>query len=123
MKTIWPALGFSCLLLAGAAVAVLPASAQVAQETRVSAAAPLASISAVEVAHPGRQTTVRISGTGELHFQTSHLDSPPRLVLVFTNARLNVGKSKLPSEFAPVPDVPMGQPNPVQSRLVIDLAK
>ena len=123
MKTNWPALGFGCLLLAGAAVAVPPARAQVAQETRVSAAAPLASISGVEVAQPGQQTTVRISGTGELHYMTSRLDSPPRLVLDFADTRLNVAKNKLPSDYAPVLDVRMGQPNPGQSRIVIDLAK
>ncbi len=123
MKTNWPALGFSCLLLAGAAVAVLPASAQVAQQTPTSAAAPLASILAVEVAQPGPQTTVRISGTGELHYQTSRLDSPPRLVLDFADTRLNVEKKKVPSDYAPVLDVRMGQPNPGQSRIVIDLAK
>ncbi len=38
MKTNWPALGFRCLLLAGAAVAVLPARAQVAQQTPTGAA-------------------------------------------------------------------------------------
>jgi type IV pilus assembly protein PilQ len=123
MKINWPALGFRCLLLAGAAVAALPASAQVAQETPVSAAAPLASISAVEVAQPNQQTTVRISGTGELHFQASRLDSPPRIVLDFAGARLKVEKNKVPSEYAPVLDVRMGQPNPGESRIVIDLAK
>ena len=105
MKTNWPALGFRCLLLAGAAVAVLPASAQVAQQAPVGAAAPLSSISAVEVAQPGQQTTVRISGAGELHYQTSRLDSPPRLVLDFANTRLNVEKNKVTSEYAPVLDV------------------
>ena len=109
MKTNWPALGFRCLLLAGAAVAVLPASAQVAPQTPSSAPAPLASISAVEVAQPERQTTVRISGTGELHYQTSRLDSPPRLVLDFTGARLHVGNKQVPSDYAPVLDVRMGQ--------------
>jgi len=123
MKTNWPALGFRCLLLAGAAVAVLPASAQVAQLTLVSAAPQLASISAIEVAQPGQQTTVRISGTGELHYKTSRLDSPPRLVLDFADTRLNVGKIKVPSEYTPVLDVRMGQPNPGQSRIVVDLAK
>jgi type IV pilus assembly protein PilQ len=123
MKINWPALGFSCLLLAGAAVTVLPASAQVALQTPVSAAAPRASISAVEIAQPGQQTTVRISGTGELHYQTSRLDSPPRLVLDFADTRLNVEKNKVTSEYAPVLDVRMGQPNPGQSRIVIDLAK
>ena len=123
MKINWPAFGSSCLLLAGAMVAVLPASAQVAQDTPVSAAARLASISAVEVAQPDKQTTVRISGTGELHYQTSRLDSPPRLVLDFAATRLNVEKYKVPSEYAPVLDVRMGQPTPGHSRIVIDLAK
>ena len=123
MKTNWPALGFSCLLLAGASVAGLPARAQVARETLVSAAAPLASISAVEVAQPGQQTTVRISGTGELHYRSSRLDSPPRLVLDFADTRLNVEKNKVPSDYAPVLDVRIGQPIPGQSRIVIDLAK
>ena len=123
MKINWPALGFSCLLLAGAAVAVPPASAQVASQTLASAVAPRASISAVEISQPGQQTIVRIRGAGELHYQTSRLDSPPRLVLDFAETRLNVGKYKVSSEFAPVLDVRMGQPNPEQSRIVIDLAK
>ena len=123
MKTNWPALGFSCLLLAGAAVAVPPASAQLTQQTPTGAAAPLASISAVDVAQPGLQTTVRIAGTGELHYQTSRLDSPPRLVLDFADTRLNVENKKVSSNFAPVLGVRMGQPNPGQSRIVIDLAK
>jgi type IV pilus assembly protein PilQ len=123
MKINWPALGFSCLWLAGASVAGLPASAQVAQQTPVSAAsATQASISAVEVAQPGQQTTVRISGTGELHYRASRLDSPPRLVLDFAETRLNVEQNKVASGFAPVLDVRMGQPNPGQSRIVIDLA-
>lgn len=123
MKTNWPALGFTCLLLAGAAVAIPSASAQVAQQTPVSAGATLASISAVEVAQPGRQTTVRISGTGVLHYKTSRMDSPPRLVLDFADTRLSVEKYKVQSEYAPVLGVRMGQPAPGQSRVVIDLAK
>ena len=112
MKTNWPALRFRCLLLAGAAVAVLPASAQLAQGTGASAAARPATISAVEVTQPGSQTTVHISGTGELHYRYSQIDSPPRLVLDFAETRLNVEKSKVASEYAPVLDVRMGQPNP-----------
>jgi type IV pilus assembly protein PilQ len=123
MKTNWPAFRFGCLLLAGAAAVVLPADAQVAQLTPASVATPGASISAVEVAQPGQQTTVRITGTGELRYQTSRLDSPPRLVLDFADTRLNVGKYKVPSEYAPVLDVRIGQPTPGQSRVVIDLAK
>jgi type IV pilus secretin PilQ/predicted competence protein len=122
MKMNWPALGFRCLLLAGAAVAVWPASAQVAPGTSA-APARSSSISAVEVAQPGPQTTVRISGTGELHYRASQIDAPPRLVLDFADTRLNVEKTKVASGFAPVLDVRMGQPAPGQSRIVIDLAK
>jgi len=123
MKTNWPAIGFRCLLLAGAAVAIQPAGAQVNQTSPASTAPRLASISAVEVTQPGPQTTVRIKGTGELHYQSSRLDSPPRLVLDFADTRLEVARMKVSSEFAPVLDVRMGQPNPGQSRIVIDLAK
>jgi type IV pilus assembly protein PilQ len=123
MKIIWPALGFRCLLLAGAAVAVLPAGAQVAPPTPASADASRASILDVEVTQPDRQTAVRISGTGVLHYQTSRLDSPPRLVLDFSETRLNVEKNKVSSQYAPVLDVRMGQPKPGQSRIVVDLAK
>jgi type IV pilus assembly protein PilQ len=123
MKTNWPAIGFRCLLLAGAAVAIQPAGAQVNQTSPASTAPRPASISAVEVTQPGPQTTVRIKGTGELHYQSSRLDSPPRLVLDFADTRLEVARMKVSSEFAPVLDVRMGQPNPGQSRIVIDLAK
>jgi type IV pilus secretin PilQ/predicted competence protein len=123
MKTNWPALGFCCLLLAGAAAAVQPAGAQVAQLIPVSAVSQPSTILSIEVARPGQQTTVSIRGTGELHFQTSRLDSPPRLVLDFSGARLNLEKSKVSSDFAPVLDVRTGQPVAGQTRIVIDLAK
>ena len=127
MKTKWPALGFSCLLLAGAAVAISPASAQVVHQTSVNAGVNAgegaATISSVVIAQPGEQTTVRISGSGDLHYQTSRLDSPPRLVLDFSATALNIEKSKVRSEYAPVLDVRMGQPAPGQARVVIDLAK
>ena len=123
MKIIWPALGFRCLLLAGTAVAVLPAGAQVALPTPASANASRAMISNVEVTQPDQQTAVRISGTGELHYRTSRLDSPPRLVVDFAETRLNVEKNKVSSQYAPVLDVRLGQPKPGQSRIVIDLAK
>jgi type IV pilus assembly protein PilQ len=123
MKTNWPAIGFRCLLLAGAAVAIQPVGAQVNQTSPASTAPRPASISAVEVTQPGPQTTVRIKGTGELHYQSSRLDSPPRLVLDFADTHLEVARMKVSSEYAPVLDVRMGQPNPGQSRIVIDLAK
>jgi type IV pilus secretin PilQ/predicted competence protein len=122
MKTNWPALGFGCLWLAAGVVAVPNASGQAAQLMPASVKPQQAAISAVEVAQAGAQTTVRITGTGNLRYQASRLDSPPRLVLDFTGARLDVKKYKVASEYAPVVSVRMGQPVPGQSRVVIDLA-
>jgi type IV pilus assembly protein PilQ len=122
MKINWPALGLSGLWLAGALTAVPYAAAQDASLAPAVAATQQASISAVAVTQPGSQTTVRISGTGELRYQTSRLDSPSRLVLDFADTRLAMKRYKVASEFAPVVGVRLGQPNPGQSRIVIDLA-
>jgi type IV pilus assembly protein PilQ len=123
MKTKWPALGFGCLLLACAAVVVQPARAQTVQETSAGIAQQPASISNVAIARTGQQTTVRISGSGELRYQASRLESPARLVLDFADTRLADTQRKLSSEYVPVLGVRLGQPNPGQSRIVIDLEK
>jgi type IV pilus secretin PilQ/predicted competence protein len=123
MKTKWPAFRFGCLLLAGAAVAALPASAQVADDAAKSTVGSAASISDVTVARTGKQTTVRITGTGELRYQASRLDDPARVVLDFVDTRLAVSRRSVLSDYFPVRDVRMGQPKPGQSRVVIDLAK
>jgi type IV pilus secretin PilQ/predicted competence protein len=123
MKTNWPALRFGCLLLAGTVVTVISAGAQTAHITPVSVTMPAAIISGVEVERSGQQTTVRITGRGDLHFETSRLDSPARLVLDFADTRMNTPKSRVPSEYAPVLAVRMGQPALGQSRVVIDLEK
>jgi type IV pilus assembly protein PilQ len=122
MMTKWPAFGFGCLLLATAAVAVPPASAQGSQEAVLNTTA-ASSISNVEVARTGEQTTVRISGSGELRYQVSHLQSPERLVLDFANTRLAVTRKNVSGEYSPVLGVRTGQPNPGQSRVVIDLLR
>ena len=85
MKINWPAFRFGCLLLAGAAVATIPTAAQTPHIIPVSMTAPAAIISGVEVEHSGQQTTVHITGSGDLHFETSRLDSPARLVLDFAD--------------------------------------
>lgn len=119
MKTNWPAFGFGCLLLATAVVPGSPANAQSAHEAVVSPA----SISNIEVAQAGRQTTVRISGTGDLRYQATRLNSPARLVLDFADTRLTVAQQKVESEFSPVLGVRIGQSSPGQTRVVIDLAR
>jgi type IV pilus assembly protein PilQ len=123
MKTKWPAIRFGYLLLAGAALTAFPVSAQVAQEIETSTARPSSSISGVQVAHTAQRTTVRISGTGEFRYQTSRLNDPARLVLDFVDTNLAVSRYTVPSDYAPVRDVRLGQSKPGFSRVVIDLLK
>jgi type IV pilus assembly protein PilQ len=123
MKIKCPAFRFGCLLLAVAAVAASPASAQVAREAATSTAGPSAAISDVEVARVGLQTTVRITGSGELRYHVSRVDNPARLVFDFEDTRLAVSRYSVPSSYVPVRDVRIGRPMPGQSRVVIDLDK
>jgi type IV pilus assembly protein PilQ len=123
MKTKWPAFWFGCLLLAGAVLTAIPASAQVAHEGATITAGPSSSISGVEVARTGQRTTVRISGTGDLRYQTSRLNDPARLVLDFSDTRLAVSRYSVPSKYVPVRSVRLGQSNPDVSRVVIDLVE
>ena len=123
MKTKWPAFRFGCLLLAGSVLTAFPASAQVAHEAVTSTAGPSSSISGVEVSHAAQRTTVRISGSGELRYQTSRLENPARLVLDFENTNLAVSKYTVRSQHVPVRAVRLGQSQPGLSRVVIDLAE
>jgi type IV pilus assembly protein PilQ len=123
MKMKWPAIGFGCLLLAGAALTAFPASAQVAQDVETSTAGPSSSISGVRVAHTAQRTTVRITGNGEFRYQTSRLEDPTRLVLDFVDTSLAVSKYTVHSEYAPVRGVRLWQSKPGLSRVVIDLFK
>jgi len=123
MKTKWPAFRFGCLLLMGASLTASPASAQVAQEAATSAARPSSSISAVEVAHTRQRTTVHVTGTGDLQYQTSRLDDPARLVLDFADTDLAVSRYTVRSAYVPVRSVRLGQSKPGLSRVVVDLAE
>jgi len=123
MKINWPAIRFGSLLLAGAVVAVLPATAQTIRLTPVSVTSSAATITGVEVERASQQTTVRITGSGDLRFETSRLESPARLVLDFAEARIGFPRNRISSDFSPVLGVRLGQPVPGQSRVVIDLAK
>ena len=123
MKTKWPAFRSGCLLLIGAALTAFPASAQMAQEAATNAARPSSSISAVEVAHTRRFTSVHVTGTGDLHYQTSRLHDPARLVLDFADTDLAVSRYTVRSAYIPVRSVRLGQSKPGLSRVVVDLAE
>src|SRR5712691_13534227 len=98
MKTNWPAFRLGYILVAGAAVAALPARAQIAQRAAATASVPSASISRVEVDRAGQQTTVRIAGNRGLSYQELRLSNPPRLVLDFADARLALPGHAVASE-------------------------
>ena len=121
MKTNWPAIRFGCLLLAGYALTALPAGAQLTQVAATISPDPT-SISKVEVARMGPQTTVQITATGSLRYRASRMDNPPRIVLDFADTRIGVSNNTVLSEQSPVERVRMGQSAAGQSRIVIDLA-
>jgi type IV pilus secretin PilQ/predicted competence protein len=123
MMIKWPALRFGCLLLACAALTAVPAGAQLAREEATSAAGPSAAISGVDVTYAGQRTTVHIFGAGQLHYQTSRLDNPLRLVLDFADTRLDVSKYSVRSQYVPVHGVRLGESKPGLSRVVIDLTE
>lgn len=123
MKTNWPAFRAGYVLLAGAALAALPVSPQVAQEALTAAPGPWAAISRVEVGRNGQHTTVRVAGTRPLSYQQMRLSDPPRLVLDFASARLTMPTNAVASEYLPVRDVRVGQQGTGRARVVIDLAE
>jgi type IV pilus assembly protein PilQ len=123
MKTNWPAFRLGYILVAGVALAALPARAQIAQPAAATASASSASISRVDVDRTGQQTTVRIGGNRELSYQELRLSNPPRLVLDFADARLALPGHAVASEYLPVRDVRLGQQGAGQARVVIDLVK
>ena len=111
------------LFVAAAALVPCTAGAQ-APEAVTSPASPATSVSGVEIAHDGQQTTVRVEGTGdsgEINYQVSRLTDPPRVVLDFNDAHLAVGRNAVPSSYEPIRGVRLGQFRPDQVRVVIDL--
>ncbi len=124
MKNNWPAIGFSCLLLAGAAVAVRArerASRSTSIRERGRNSWPRSQ--PLRFRKSGHQTAVRISGTGELRYQGFAHGWPATAGPGLHRYALERQKHKVPSAYAPVLDVRAGQPDPGQSRIVIDLDK
>jgi type IV pilus secretin PilQ/predicted competence protein len=131
MKTYWRALQPSRLILMSAVLVPLGASAQttptiVSQAATVGsvAQAPASAVAQVEVSHSSQQTTVRVvgsGGSGPLNYHILRLSDPSRVVLDFDNTRLSALPNAIPSSYAPVRGVRLGQSRPDALRLVIDL--
>jgi type IV pilus assembly protein PilQ len=123
MKTYWPVLRLSGLLLASVVLVRLTAGAQ-APKTSASPSFPTAFVSQVEIARSGQQTMVRVEEsrhTGEINYQVLRLANPPRVVVDFDDARLSVARNAIPSNYEPIRGVRLGQYRPNQVRVVIDL--
>jgi type IV pilus assembly protein PilQ len=125
MKIYGPALRVGGFLLASAALLPGWVGAQTPKAAAVSAAPASKSVSQVEVAHSGQNTTVRVNtrgGSGEVAYRTERLSNPPRLVLDVDSARLAAG-TLVESKYEPVRAVRLSQFQPSQVRVVIDLQR
>jgi type IV pilus assembly protein PilQ len=119
MKTNWPALRSSCLILASMALATSPVIAQTQEPAGATAVA--AVISSVAIMQAPQRATVRVEGEGRLDARAARMQNPDRVVLDFTGARLAVQKTVIPGVSAPVRGVRLGQFRPDIARVVIDL--
>jgi type IV pilus assembly protein PilQ len=124
MKIYGPALRAGGLLLAGAALLPFWVGAQ-APKTAAASTAPIKSVSQVEVARNGQQTTVRVNtrgGNGQVAYRTERLSNPPRVVVDLDSARLAAG-TLVASSYEPVRAVRLSQFEPAKVRVVIDLQR
>jgi len=119
MKTNWPALRSSCLILASMAVATSPALAQTQEPAGATAVA--AVISSVAILQAPQRASVRVEGEGRLDARAARMQNPDRLVLDFSGTRLAVQKTEIPGVAAPVRGVRLGQFRPDVARVVVDL--
>jgi type IV pilus assembly protein PilQ len=121
MKTNWPALRSSGLILASIAMATSPLLAQTPEASRAPAAASV--ISSVALTQAPQHASVRVEGEGRLDVRAARMQNPDRLVLDFSGARLAVEKRAISGESAPVLGVRLGQFRPNVARIVIDLTE
>jgi type IV pilus assembly protein PilQ len=124
MKIYGPALRVGGLLVASSVL--LPGLIGAQAPKSVAAPAAVKSVAQVEVARTGQQTTVRVNtqgGGGELVYHASRLSNPPRVVLDLDAARIAAGSNLVSSSYEPVRAVRLGQFQPGQVRVVIDLQR
>src|SRR2546425_2144016 len=119
MKTNWPALRHSYLILASLVLASIPVHAQSQVPAGVTATA--AVISSVAITQAPQLAAVRVEGEGRLDVHAGRMQNPDRLVLDFAGARVAVQKTVIPGISAPVRGVRIGQYRPDVARVVVDL--
>ena len=121
MKTNWPALRPSGLILASMMAVTSPLLAQTQGESRATGVASV--ISGVALTQAPQHASVRVEGEGRLEVRAARMQNPDRLVLDFSGARLAVEKKVISGDSAPVLGVRLGQFRPTVARVVIDLTE
>ena len=121
MKTNWPALRPSGLILASMMAVTSPLLAQTQGESRATGVASV--ISSVALTQAPQHASVRVEGEGRLEVRAARMQNPDRLVLDFSGARLAVEKKMISGDSAPVLGVRLGQFRPTVARVVIDLTE
>ena len=119
MKTNWPALRHSYLILASLVLASSPVHAQ--SQVPAGVTATVAVISNVAITQAPQRAAVRVEGEGLLDVHAGRMQNPDRLVLDFAGARVAVEKTVIPGISAPVRGVRIGQYRPDVARVVVDL--
>jgi len=121
MKIYGPGFRPSGLVLAAAMLVPHFTGAQTVRPATAQAAS-LTAVAQVGVDRVGQQTIVRVQGDGPLTYHVTQLSNPARVVVDFDAARLTASHNTVGSEFEPVRRVRLGQSQPDQVRVVIDLA-
>ena len=120
MKTYWPVFRPSGLVLAAAMLMPHLAGAQ-ALKSATAQATSVTAVAQVGIDRIGQQTIVRIQGDGPLNYHVTRLSDPPRVVVDFDQARLAAPRNAVASDYDPVRRLRLGQSQPDQVRVVIDL--
>src|ERR1700730_168740 len=122
MKTNWPVVRSSFLILTSLAVGatVMPAHAQ--EMTGVTTTPTVISSVAI-LQNASQRASVRVEGEGKLEAHAARLQNPERLVLDFSGARLGSQKTVISGAAAPILGVRVGQFRDDVVRVVIDLTE
>ena len=78
-------------------------------------------ISHVEVTNVENEPLLKVEGVGELHYHTTRMRNPDRLVLDFADTTLDTGAATVPAKADPIRGVHVGQFQANVARIVVDL--
>jgi type IV pilus assembly protein PilQ len=127
----WPANGLACVLLASGCLLTTGAAAVPGQNSSAASStenhqpaivhAATVRISRIEVTMQGAEPRVQIDGAGDLHYRTSRLENPNRLVLDFADATLATTPAVVPAGVSLIHSVRASQFQEDITRIVVVL--